>query len=48
MFNERKDEFLKFIKKYGLYADFEYVDKPTDISFIFHEMMKATARLNSH
>lgn len=48
MFNERKDEFVKFIKKYGLYADFEYVDKPTDISFIFHEMMKATARLNSH
>lgn len=48
MFNERKDEFVKFIKKYGLYADFEYVDKPTDISFIFYEMMKATARLNSH
>lgn len=48
MFNERKDEFVKFIKQYGLYADFEYVDKPTNISFIFHEMMKATARLNSH
>ena len=41
MFHERQEDFNSFVDKYGFYADFEYVDQPTDISFILHDMMKA-------
>lgn len=42
MFHERQQDFVRFIEKYGFYTEFEYVDQPTDISFIFHDMMKAS------
>lgn len=42
MFHERQQDFVQFIDKYGFYTDFEYVDQPTDISFILHDMMKAS------
>ena len=48
LFQEREEEFVKFIKQYGFYADFEYVDRPTNISFIIQEIMESTARLNTH
>lgn len=42
MFHKRQQDFVRFIEKYGLYTEFEYVDQPTDISFILHDMMKAS------
>lgn len=42
MFHERQQDFVRFIEKYGFYTEFEYVDQPTDISFILHDMMKAS------
>lgn len=42
MFHERQEDFNSFVDKYGFYADFEYVDQPTDISLILHDMMKAS------
>lgn len=42
MFHERQQDFVRFIEKYGFYTEFEYVDQPTDISFIFHDMIKAS------
>lgn len=39
------NESLKaFFDKYGIYAEYEYVDKPTDIGFILEEVMKASIR----
>lgn len=32
--------------KYGIYAEYEYVDKPTDISFILEEVMKCSSNSN--
>lgn len=46
MFHERKDGFQSFVDKYGFYADFEYRDKPVDISFILHDIMKASIAIN--
>lgn len=42
MFRERQQDFVRFIEKYGFYTEFEYVNQPTDISFILHDMMKAS------
>lgn len=42
MFHERQQDFVRFIEKYGFYTEFEYVNQPTDISFILHDMMKAS------
>lgn len=40
-FTRNEDVFLSFVEKYGVYNDYEYHDKPTDISFILREVMKA-------
>lgn len=42
MFHERQQDFVRFIEKNGFYTEFEYVNQPTDISFILHDMMKAS------
>lgn len=40
-FTRNEEAFLSFVEKYGVYNDYEYHDKPTDISFILREVMKA-------
>lgn len=40
-FTRNEEVFLSFVEKYGVYNDYEYHDKPTDISFILREVMKA-------
>ena len=37
-----KEALKAFFDKYGIYAEYEYVDKPTDIGFILEEVMKAS------
>ena len=41
-----KEALKAFFDKYGIYAEFEYVDKPTDISFILEEVMKCSSNSN--
>ena len=40
MQNSRSDGFNAFVKEYGIYKNYKYVDKPLDISFIFRDLMK--------
>ena len=40
-FTRNEEAFLLFVEKYGVYNDYEYHDKPTDISFILREVIKA-------
>lgn len=40
-FTRNEESFLSFVVKYGVYNDYEYHDKLTDISFILREVMKA-------
>ena len=42
MFYQRKDDFELFIKKYGLYFDFEYHEQPINLDFILREMIKSS------
>lgn len=41
-----KEALKAFFDKYGIYAEYEYVDKPTDISFILEEVMKCSSNSN--
>lgn len=41
-----KESLKAFFDKYGIYAEYEYVDKPTDISFILEEVMKCSSNSN--
>lgn len=43
-FTRNEETFLSFVERYGVYNDYEYHDKPTDISFILHEVMNAWER----
>lgn len=40
-FTRNEEVFLSFVGKYGVYNDYKYHDKPTDIGFILSEVMKA-------
>ena len=44
MKNTRSDSFNAFVTEYGPYKEYKYVEKPLDISFIIHDIMKAWAK----
>ena len=44
MFSRHEKEFSDFIERYGLYAEYEYVDKPLNIDFILRDMLKVTTK----
>lgn len=46
-FHHDEGAFVLFIDKYGYYSGFEYVDKPTDIGFLLHDVMKAISKLKN-
>ena len=41
-YRRHKKEFLNFIEIYGIYAEFEYVEKPLDIGFILRDIQKCS------
>lgn len=41
-----KEALKAFFDKYGIYTEYEYIDKPTDISFILEEVMKCCSNSN--
>lgn len=44
MFSRHEKEFFDFIERYGIYAEYEYVDKPLNIDFILRDMLKVTTK----
>ena len=47
-FIRNEEAFLSFVEKYDVYNDYVYHDKPTDISFILREVMKAWKKQKSN
>lgn len=43
-FSRYEKEFVSFVDRFGFYSNFEYKDTPTDISFLFNDLMKAWAK----
>ena len=46
MKNTRLDSFNAFVAKYGPYIGYKYIENPLDISFILHDLLKATLEDN--
>ncbi len=40
MYSRHEKEFLDFVKRYGMYEEYEYVDKPLDLGFILRDLLK--------
>ena len=39
MFTRHEKEFIDFVKRYGLYAEYEYVEKPLNIDFVLRDIL---------
>lgn len=39
MFTRHKKDFIDFVERYGLYAEYEYVDKPLNIDFVLRDIL---------
>lgn len=46
MYSRHEKEFIDFVNRYGLYAEYEYVDKPLNIDFILRDLLKVTTNKN--
>lgn len=42
MHDQRQTDFDAFVEEYGFYYEYNYEPKPIDISFVLHDIMKAT------